>query len=121
MNQAGMLPVSTPKRKPKTKTDARTERVVHMSDDNNKNEPQVLKQIVIPDSDIQVAVDKTHMAINQFEMYPTGHLRAVSSRSVMMSYPMLIKLNLIMPTISKWIDRCEKTWQESNVFAEKQI
>ncbi len=47
MNQAGKLPVSTPKRKSKTKTDTRTEWVVHMPDNNLKNELQVLKQLII--------------------------------------------------------------------------
>ncbi len=92
-----------------------------MSDDNRSKQPQVIKQIVIPDSDIQIVVYKMHMAISQFEMDPTGQIRCVSGRSVMLSCPMLVKLNLIAPTILEWIDGCEKMWQESHFLLKSKF
>ncbi len=91
--------VSSCKRKAKAKSNAGAEMAVQMSDDNRTKQLQVVKQIIIPDSDIIIAVYKTHMAVSQFEMDPTGQIRAVSDRSVMLSCPMLVKLNLIAPVI----------------------
>ncbi len=117
VNESDKPSVSISKKKVKPKSNAGAETAVQMSDDNRSKQPQVIKQI-IPDCDIQVVVYKTHMAISQFEIDPTGQIRCVSCRSVMLSCSMLVKLNLIAPTILEWIDGCEKTWQESNFFAD---
>ncbi len=86
-----------------------------------KSEPQMFKQLIIPDSDVQISVFKTHMAISQIESDITGTIGGVASRCVILSCTVLLKLSLIAPTIRDWIAGCPNMWQECSNIGEKQI
>ncbi len=74
---------------------------------------QLIKELVVPDSDISVSVFKMHMVISQNETGTSSRISVITGRCVVLTLSMIVKLDLIRGNILVWINAAGKMSGES--------
>ncbi len=77
------------------------------------DQPKLIKEVTVPDSDIRVSVFKTHMAISQNETAPSGLINVIPGQCIALTPTMIVKLDMIRGNILGWINPTGKMCGES--------